>query len=109
MAATRPNQPRGLAQAERAMSDITMYSRTYCGFCIRARMLLKQRGLAVDEINLDEEPERRPEMIERAGGRSTVPQIFINGNAIGGCDDLFALDASGELDRMLQGGSAASS
>ncbi|MBF0270684.1 MAG: glutaredoxin 3 [Magnetococcales bacterium] len=83
------------------MPEIVMYSTTVCPFCVRAKMLLKKKNVSFEEINLDKAPERRDEMVKRAGGRRTVPQIFINDEHIGGCDDLHALDAAGELDPLL--------
>ncbi len=62
---------------------------------------MNEKGLSYQEINLDEQPQRREEMQQRAGGRSSVPQIFIDGNHLGGCDDMLALNQSGELDGLL--------
>ncbi|MEO5347555.1 MAG: glutaredoxin 3 [Magnetococcus sp. YQC-9] len=83
------------------MPEIVMYSTTVCPYCIRAKMLLNKKNVSFEEINLDKNPERRDEMMQRAGGRRTVPQIFINGQHIGGCDDLHALDQAGKLDSLL--------
>jgi len=83
------------------MSAVTMYTRTYCPYCMRAKALLQDKGVPFEEINLDEQPERRAEMIERAQGRHTVPQIFIDGEGVGGCDDVFALERRGKLDELL--------
>lgn len=83
------------------MSDVTIYTRQTCGYCRRAKALLDRKGVAYMEIDIEREPARRAEMIERAEGRTTVPQIFIDGAAIGGCDDLHALDAAGKLDPLL--------
>ena len=77
-----------------------MYTTSSCSFCMRAKGLLRSKGIEWDEINLDESPERRDEMIERSGRRS-VPQIWIGETHVGGCDDLFALDHEGKLDSML--------
>jgi glutaredoxin 3 len=79
-----------------------MYVTGWCPYCQRARGLLTKKGLAFNEINVDDEAKSREEMIARSGLRS-VPQIFIGDRHIGGCDDLFALDGSGELDRLIQG------
>jgi glutaredoxin 3 len=79
---------------------ITMYMTGWCPYCQRAGALLEQRGLAVTQINVDDDPKFRADMISRSG-RRTVPQIFIGDRHVGGCDDLYALDASGELDRLL--------
>jgi glutaredoxin 3 len=81
---------------------ITMYMTGWCPYCQRAGGLLKQKNAAVDQINIDDDAKFRQEMIARSG-RRTVPQIFIGDTHVGGCDDLFALDGSGELDRLLQG------
>jgi glutaredoxin 3 len=72
-----------------------------CPYCIRAKMLLKRKGAEIDEIAVDFGGDKRQEMIQRASGRTTVPQIFINGRHIGGCDDLFELESAGELDELL--------
>ena len=82
--------------------DIVMYVTGWCPYCQRARGLLTKKGLPVTEINVDEDAKFRDEMMARSG-RRTVPQIFIGGKHVGGCDDLFALDARGELDRLIQG------
>lgn len=84
------------------MATIDIYIKPTCPYCLRAQALLKKKGVAFHVIDINKEPERRPEMIERAGGRSTVPQIFIDGRHVGGCDDLHALDAAGQLDALLQ-------
>ena len=84
------------------MRRITMYATSWCGYCARARSLLEQRGQAWDEIDVDAEPGKREEM-QRRSGRRTVPQIWIGDRHVGGYDDLSALDASGELDRLLAG------
>ena len=84
------------------MAEVVMYTRTYCPYCLRAKALLQDKGVDFEEINLDEHPERRGEMIRRTGGRSTVPQIFIAGQGIGGCDDVFELERKGRLDELLR-------
>jgi glutaredoxin 3 len=84
------------------MVEIEMYTTMFCPYCARARALLDAKGVEVVDIDIGEEPERRAEMIRRAGGRKTVPQIFIKGEHIGGCDDLFALDRAGKLDPKLE-------
>jgi len=84
-------------------AQIRMYATRTCPYCIRAEALLNQKGMtAIDKILVDMHPERRAEMIE-ASGRRTVPQIFIDGVHVGGCDDLFALDHAGRLDALLSG------
>jgi glutaredoxin 3 len=83
------------------MAEVELYTTMYCPYCSRARALLQRKGVAYVDIDIAEEPERRDEMIRRAQGRSTVPQIFINGEHIGGYDELAALDRAGELDPKL--------
>ncbi len=83
------------------MADIVIYTSAFCGYCARAKRLLKEKGAEFNEIGVDMNPSLREEMMEKAGGRYTVPQIFINGQHVGGCDDLHELDARGELDKML--------
>jgi glutaredoxin 3 len=80
---------------------VLMYSQPFCGYCSAAKRLLTAKGAAFAEIDVMFEAGRRDEMIERSGGRRTVPQIFIDGRHIGGYDDLSALDKAGELDRLL--------
>lgn len=84
------------------MAQITMYSSFLCGFCYRAKQLLKKKGVQWEEIDVLAHPGRKKEMMERAGGRHTVPQIFINDQHIGGCDELYALEQEGRLDSLLQ-------
>ncbi len=83
------------------MADVVIYTSAFCGYCARAKRLLKEKGIDFNEIGVDMNPALRDEMMEKSGGRYTVPQIFINGLHVGGCDDLHELDARGELDRML--------
>jgi glutaredoxin 3 len=80
---------------------VTVYSQPFCGYCSAAKRLLREKGAEFAEIDVMLEAGRRNEMVERSGGRRTVPQIFIDGRHIGGYDDLSALDRSGELDRLL--------
>ena len=82
------------------MANVVMYSTAYCPFCMRARQLLEDKKVIFEEIDVDLNPERRAEMVERSG-RRTVPQIFIDGISIGGWDELSALEAQGRLDGML--------
>lgn len=84
------------------MTDITIYSTPVCPYCVRAKNLLKQKGQQFQEIDVSDD-EARSKMIDRAGGRRTVPQIFIGDKHIGGYDDLAALDRKGELDALLAG------
>ena len=81
---------------------ITMYVTGWCPYCQRVRSLLAKKGVEFTEIDVEEDGKLREEMIARSG-RRTVPQIFIGDRHVGGCDDLFALDGSGELDRLIQG------
>ena len=81
---------------------VTMYMSDWCPYCQRARGLLTGKNVALIEINVEDDLEFREEMIARSN-RRTVPQIFIGDKHVGGCDDLFELDRSGELDRLLQG------
>ena len=87
------------------MAKVELYTTMWCPFCARAKALLERKGVAYTEIDIMEQPSRRGEMVQRAGGRSTVPQIFINGEHIGGSDDLAALDRGGGLDPKLGLGS----
>ena len=83
------------------MAEVVIYATEFCGYCMRAKKLLTSKGVTYQDIDLGIQPARRPEMIERAGGRTTVPQIFIDGRHIGGCDELHALDRDGKLDPLL--------
>jgi len=82
-------------------ADVIMYSTGFCGYCDRARALLQRKGIAVTEIKVDEDASQRDAMIKRAGGRRTVPQIFVGERHIGGYEDLAALERAGELDKLL--------
>ena len=83
------------------MAEIEIFTREWCGDCARAKLLLRDKGVAFTDVDIDDHPERRAEMIDRAGGRTTVPQIFIDGRHIGGSDDLMALESAGKLDALL--------
>lgn len=83
------------------MANIVIYTKPTCPFCVRAKMLLAQKGVKYTEIDIAAQPELRDEMIAKANGGYTVPQIFINDQHIGGCDDMFALEQSGRLDSLL--------
>ena len=83
------------------MARVEIYSSKLCGYCYAAKRLLKKKGVAYEEIDVTLRPGRRAEMMRRAGGRHSVPQIFIDGAGIGGCDDLHALDRAGKLDALL--------
>jgi glutaredoxin 3 len=81
---------------------VTLYVSDWCPYCQRARGLLAQKNVEFSEINIEDDAKLREEMIARSS-RRTVPQIFIGDRHVGGCDDLFELDRSGELDRLIQG------
>lgn len=83
------------------MPKVEIYTKTFCPYCTRAKMLLEKKGVVLDEIGVDSGGEKKQEMIQRAGGRMTVPQIFIGGKHVGGCDDLFELESVGKLDELL--------
>jgi len=83
------------------VAKVEIYSSDWCPFCARAKNLLTKKGIAFEEINVDGNAEARRAMTVRAGGRATVPQIFIDGEPIGGSDELAALEQAGELDRKL--------
>jgi glutaredoxin 3 len=81
---------------------VTVYVSNWCPYCQRAKSLLRQKQIVFNEVNVEEDEKSRDEMIAR-GNRRTVPQIFIGDKHVGGCDELYALDRSGELDRLIQG------
>lgn len=85
------------------MANITIYSTPFCPYCAMAKRLLTSKGADYEDINLFTQPGRRTEMLQRANGRHTVPQIFIDETHVGGFDDLQALDQAGKLDPMLSG------
>jgi glutaredoxin 3 len=88
-------------EAAIAMAEVEHYTTMWCPYCARARALLRRKGVAFVDIDINEQPSRREEMTRRAGGRTSVPQIFIDGEHIGGSDDLAALDRAGKLDEKL--------
>ena len=83
------------------MPPVTIYTKTWCPYCMAAKDLLESKGVAFREIEITGKPQLRDEMVTKARGRSSVPQIFIGERHVGGCDDLYALDRRGELDRLL--------
>jgi len=83
------------------MAQVLIYSSPWCGYCARAKKLLTAKGVRYEDVDVDSDPRRRVEMQEKAGGRTSVPQIFIDGRHVGGCDDLHALDEAGKLDELL--------
>lgn len=85
------------------MAEVTIYTRMMCGYCAAAKRLLETKGVAYVEHDASFSPELRQEMMARANGRSTFPQIFVGDTHVGGCDDLQALERSGRLDTLLAG------
>lgn len=85
------------------MSAITIYTKSWCPYCTAAKDLLKERGASFEEIDIEAVAGARQEMIQKANGRTSVPQIFIGGRHVGGCDDLYALDDRGGLTPLLNG------
>lgn len=83
------------------MADIVIYTTPFCPYCARAKSLLESKGVPFEEIDLYAHPARRAEMVQRAEGRTTVPQIFIDGTPYGGSDDIHALDRAGKLNPIL--------
>lgn len=83
------------------MAKVEIYTTMTCGFCTRAKRLLEMKKIAYEEYLVDFGGPKKAEMVERAGGRMTVPQIFINDRHVGGCDDLMALEYQGKLDELL--------
>jgi glutaredoxin 3 len=83
------------------MATVEIYTTPLCPYCFRAKRLLSRKGVDFVEIDLWQHPGRRQEMIERADGRRTVPQVFVDGRGLGGSDELHALDAAGRLDPLL--------
>ncbi|WP_417594045.1 glutaredoxin 3 [Parasphingorhabdus sp.] len=84
------------------MAKVEIYTKFTCGFCFRAKALLEKKNVGFEETDITMGGKKREEMIQRSGGRTTVPQIFIDDRHIGGSDDLSALDYSGELDALLK-------
>ena len=87
--------------AKAAAAAVLMYAKSWCPYCERARDLLKRKGVALQEIDIETQPGQREDMVRRCG-QYTVPQIFIGDRHVGGSDELYALDAAGELDSLLQ-------
>lgn len=84
------------------MQPVDIYLTRWCPFCTRAIMLLQHKGVEYNPIDVGEDPSLRPQMMQRANGRHTVPQIFIGDTHVGGCDELFALERQGKLDELLE-------
>lgn len=85
------------------MQTVEIYTSPFCGFCVAAKRLLKSKGVEFTEYNVGMNPAKRQEMMSRANGGHTVPQIFVGDNHVGGCDELHALERAGKLDPMLAG------
>ncbi len=85
------------------MSEVTIYTKSWCPYCQKAKALLDSKQVTYEEIDVGHDPAGQAAMAQRAHGRSTVPQIFINGTHVGGCDDLHALNDAGKLDTLLAG------
>jgi glutaredoxin 3 len=83
--------------------SVTIYTKPLCPYCAAALELLSKKGVAYKELDISGKPELRAEMIQRSGGRMTVPQVFVGARHLGGCDDIYALDQRGELDPVLAG------
>ena len=83
------------------MATVEIYSKMFCSYCVRAKRLLESKQIQFTEIGIDMEPGKRQEMIQRANGRTTVPQIFIDGRHIGGCSELMELERDGKLNALL--------
>lgn len=83
------------------MARVEIYTKMTCGFCVRAKRLFELKKVDYEEYSVDLGGKKKAEMVERSGGRVTVPQIFINGRHVGGCDDLMALEYQGKLDALL--------
>lgn len=83
------------------MAQVTIYTKPYCPYCVRAVSLLEKKGVPFTEIEAAFDPDKRREMIQRANGRATFPQIFVGDEHIGGCDDMMALERAGKLDPLL--------
>ncbi len=84
------------------MAKVEIYTSPFCGFCHRAKQLLSKKGVSFQEVDIFSVSGARDEMMSRSSGRHTVPQIFIDGKGIGGCDELYDLDRHGKLDKMLK-------
>lgn len=96
--ATQPNPSEGVSP----VADVVIYTSKFCPFCTRAKSLLNAKGVNYQEIDIMMDPLRRKEMLQKSNGSHTVPQIFINEEHIGGCDDLLALNSAGNLDPKLK-------
>ena len=86
------------------MARIEIYSSTLCGYSYQAKKLIESKGVAYEEFDVMLKPGRRAEMVQRSGGRTSVPQIFVDGRHLGDCEELYALEAAGKLDPLLEDG-----
>lgn len=86
------------------MQTVEIYTSPFCGYCHAAKRLLTQKGVAFTELDVSRDPSLRQAMMQRAHGRHTVPQIFVGGTHVGGCDDLYAMERAGKLDPLLAAG-----
>ena len=86
------------------MAKVVIYTTQYCPYCVQAKRLLKQKGVSFEEIDVSNDPALRRYMIQKAGGRMTVPQIFVDESWIGDCDGIYALERAGKLDSLLNPG-----
>lgn len=84
------------------MAEVLVYTTNYCPYCVKAKQLLRNKSVDFEEVDLTNDDAGRIKLVEKSGGRKTVPQIFVDGKHIGGFDDLSALDAKGELDSLLK-------
>ena len=84
------------------MPKVEIYTWQHCPFCIRAKALFDQKGINYQEYSIDGDQEERSRMIDRANGRKTVPQIFINNEGIGGCEELYSLESTNQLDKLIK-------
>lgn len=89
--------------SERMIAQVEIYTTPYCGYCRMAKQLLARKNVTYTEIDVSGNAALRQKMVERAEGRTTVPQIFIGGTHVGGCDDLYELNDAGKLDKLLAG------
>ncbi len=83
------------------MKSVTIYTTSRCPYCVRAKALLDKKNVSYDEISVEDDEELRTKMTEKAGGKRSVPQIFIGDHHVGGCDDLYALESKGKLNELL--------
>ena len=83
-------------------AQVVIYTKDYCPYCKAAKALLTDKGVSITNYEISDDPEKRAEMVQRSGGRTTVPQIFVGDLHIGGCDEMMALERSGKLDPLLQ-------